>query len=161
MKPDDPSFEACVGLGQQFDDEGGHVFKRGPKSAVKEGTIDYATRERQFAKALVVVGAPKSEVVKPAGLPIEIVPVEGPSAWRSGTLRFRVVCENKALAHQEVLAATRIHGLVDFTTTEMTVRAVTKVRPGAHGAMQNEYRRLLKQVLDQDAAISSPPAVAA
>ncbi len=55
-------------------------------------------------------------------------------------------------AHAEVLAETRIQGLVDFTTTDMTVRAITKVSPGTHAAMQNEYRRLLKQVLDQNVA---------
>jgi len=34
----------------------------------------------------------------------------------------------------------------------------TKVRPGSHILMQNDYRRLLKQVLDQEAA---PPLGAA
>ncbi len=63
-------------------------------------------------------------------------------------------------AHREVLADTHIHGLVDLTTTEMTVRAVTKVRPGAHVAMQNDYRRLLKQVLDQNATLTSRPVAA-
>lgn len=52
-------------------------------------------------------------------------------------------------AHKEVLAETVIHGLVELGASEMTIRAVTKVRPGAHEAMQNEYRRLLKQVFDQ------------
>jgi uncharacterized GH25 family protein len=88
-----------------YDGEGGHVFKRGPKSAIKDGTVDYAMREQQFAKALIVVGTPKAEAVKPVGLPIEVVPVEGPSAWRSGgMLRFRALCDKKPLAHQEVLA---------------------------------------------------------
>jgi small conductance mechanosensitive channel len=63
--------------------------------------------------------------------------------------------------HPEVLADTHIHGLVDWSTSEMTVRAVTKVRPGTHAVMQNEYRRLLKQILDQNAATSSRPALAA
>jgi hypothetical protein len=30
----------------------------------------------------------------------------------------------------------------------MTLRAVTKVRPGSQAVVQNEYRRLLKQALD-------------
>ena len=55
------------------------------------------------------------------------------------------------LAHREVLAETHISGLVDLSTTQMTVRAVTKVRPGSHTAMQNEYRRLLKHVMYQKA----------
>jgi small conductance mechanosensitive channel len=63
-------------------------------------------------------------------------------------------------AHREVLADTQIHGLVDLGTSDMTVRAVTRVRPGAHVAMQNEYRRLLKQVLDQNAAQPNRPLAA-
>jgi len=54
--------------------------------------------------------------------------------------------------HHEVLADTQVLGLVDLGTADMTVRALTKVRPGCHAAMQNEYRRLLKQVMDQNPA---------
>src|SRR5207249_114628 len=66
-------------------------------------------------------------------------------------------------AHREVIADTQIHGLVDLTTSDMTVRAVTRVRPGAHAPTQNEYRRLLKQGLDQNMAraASHPSAVGA
>ncbi len=52
--------------------------------------------------------------------------------------------------HKEVLEDTQIHGLIDLGASDMTVRAVTKVQPGTHGSMQNEYRRLLKQVFDQN-----------
>jgi len=48
----------------------------------------------------------------------------------------------------EVLEETVIQGVVDLGTSDMTVRAVTKVQPGAHAAMQNQYRRLLKLVMD-------------
>jgi hypothetical protein len=41
----------------------------------------------------------------------------------------------------------------------MTIRAVTKVQPGSHVAMQNEYRRLLRETLDLAAA--KKPAFAA
>jgi small conductance mechanosensitive channel len=57
-------------------------------------------------------------------------------------------------AHVEVLADTQIQGLVDLGASEMTIRAVTKVRPGAHDAMANEYRRLLKQVFDEEPGTS-------
>jgi uncharacterized GH25 family protein len=97
------------------DGESGFKFKIGPKSAVKEGTVDYAMHWQAFAKALIVVGEPKSEAVKPAGLPIEIVPVEGPASWRSGhTLRFRLLHANKPLPYQEVWA-TRV-GLLPHGT---------------------------------------------
>jgi moderate conductance mechanosensitive channel len=56
-------------------------------------------------------------------------------------------------ARKEVLEDTQVHGLIDLGTSDMTIRAVTKVQPGTHGSMQSEYRRLLKQVLDQ-----TPPA---
>ena len=55
-------------------------------------------------------------------------------------------------AHREVLADTEIQGLVDWSPADMTIRAVTKVRPGTHGAMQSEYRRLLRQVFDEKQA---------
>ncbi len=55
---------------------------------------------------------------------------------------------------REVLAETIVKGLVDLTPGEMTIRAITKVQPGAHQAMQIEYRRLLKQVLDERQAVA-------
>jgi moderate conductance mechanosensitive channel len=61
-------------------------------------------------------------------------------------------------AHRAVLADTEIHGLIDWGPSDMTIRAVTKVQAGTHGAMQSEYRRLLKQVFDEKQA---PPRAAA
>jgi small conductance mechanosensitive channel len=52
-------------------------------------------------------------------------------------------------ARKEVLEDTQVHGLIDLGTSDMTIRAVTKVQPGTHGGMQNEYRRMLKQVFDE------------
>ncbi len=57
--------------------------------------------------------------------------------------------------HREVLADTEVHGIVDLGPAEMTVRAVTKVKPGTHGKMQSEYRRMLKEVFDRD--MDKPP----
>lgn len=51
--------------------------------------------------------------------------------------------------HHQVLADTEIHGLVDWSSSDMTTRAVTKVKPGTHGVMESEYRRMLKQVFDE------------
>jgi small conductance mechanosensitive channel len=59
-------------------------------------------------------------------------------------------------ARKEVLADTEVQGLVDLGTSEMTIRAVTKVRPGTHISMQNEYRRHLKlTLLDQAREVNS------
>ena len=62
-------------------------------------------------------------------------------------------------ARREVLAETIVKGIVELTPGEMTIRAVTRVHPGTHLLMQNEYRRLLKEVLDQRQA--KPVALAA
>ena len=53
-----------------------------------------------------------------------------------------------------VLADTDVKGLADVGLSEMMVRAVTRVRPGSHEAMQAEYRRLLRQVLDERRLLS-------
>jgi small-conductance mechanosensitive channel len=55
-------------------------------------------------------------------------------------------------SRKEVLAETVIKGLVDLSPGDMTVRAITKVMPGTHAAMQCEYRRILKDVFDQKGA---------
>jgi small conductance mechanosensitive channel len=64
-------------------------------------------------------------------------------------------------AHTQVLADTEIHGLVEWGNSEMTIRAVTRVKPGTHGLMESEYRRMLKQVFDEKHAEAAAPALAA
>jgi small conductance mechanosensitive channel len=64
-------------------------------------------------------------------------------------------------AHSEVLTETRIQGLLDLGTSDMTVRAITKVKPGTHWAMQNEYRKILKQIFDEKPITAARPALAA
>ncbi len=88
-----------------FDEEGSRVLKRGPKTAFKDSKIDHALRSQQYAKALIVVGPASTEPVKAAGLPIEIVPLDGPAAWQCGkTLRFQVLLEGKPLSAVELTA---------------------------------------------------------
>jgi len=99
-----------------------------PNGQIK-GVVNYS---KGFVNAVV-------DVKVPAGTDLENV--------------FRAMAEagqRLRQAHQEVLADTEIQGLVDLGTSDMTVRAVTKVMPGTHGIMQSEYRRLLKQVFDEE-----------
>ena len=42
-----------------------------------------------------------------------------------------------------------VKGLIELTPADMTIRSVTRVQPGTHLAMQQEYRRLLKAVLER------------
>jgi small-conductance mechanosensitive channel len=53
------------------------------------------------------------------------------------------------MQRREVLGETVIKGLVDLTPSDMVVRAVTRVQPGAHLVMQSEFRRHLKQIFDE------------
>jgi small conductance mechanosensitive channel len=53
----------------------------------------------------------------------------------------------------DVLAPTEVKGLVDLGPSAMTVRAVTRVRPGKHEELASAYRRLVKQVLDERQAV--------
>jgi hypothetical protein len=50
---------------------------------------------------------------------------------------------------REVLGETTIKGLVDLTPSDMVIRAVTKVQPGTHLTIQQEYRKILKEVFDE------------
>ncbi|MFO0965608.1 MAG: mechanosensitive ion channel family protein [Gemmataceae bacterium] len=49
----------------------------------------------------------------------------------------------------EVIGETLVQGLVSLTLNDMTLRAITRVQPGKHQAIQLEYRRLLKETLDE------------
>jgi small conductance mechanosensitive channel len=50
---------------------------------------------------------------------------------------------------EDVLADTEVRGLVELGLSEMTARAVTRVAPEACEAMEAEYRRLVRRVLDE------------
>ena len=47
----------------------------------------------------------------------------------------------------EILGETVVQGVVDLNLHDMTVKAVTRVRPGTHIAIQNEFRRQLRDEL--------------
>jgi small-conductance mechanosensitive channel len=109
-----------------------------PNGQIK-GVINYS---KGYVNALV-------DLKLPAGADLEAV--------------FRAMAEaGKRLrqSRKEVLADTEIQGIVELGTSEMTIRAVTKVHPGSHVRMQNEYRRLLRETLDV-AAVTRRPAQAA
>lgn len=52
---------------------------------------------------------------------------------------------------REVMSETVIKGLVELTPSDMVIRSVTKVQPGTHLTMQQEYRRILKEVFEEGA----------
>lgn len=120
-----------------IDADGNRLMKRGPKTEVKEGKIEYALRSQQSAKALIVVGEPSKEPIKPIGLALEIVPQDGPAVWTSkNALNFLVLLDGKPLPNAEVTA--RYIGFKPDDAWTHTVKTdangVAIVTPGQAGA---------------------------
>jgi len=139
-----------------FDNDGSRQLKRGPKTAVTEGKIDVGTKSIQCAKGMIVVGPGAKETIKPAGQPIEIVPLDPPMNWNENkSVRFQVLLNGKPLSFPEVNA--RYVGFKPdnawcYTTTgnrdgELTIRAahagtwVLKVssKQLTHGETREQY----------------------
>lgn len=88
-----------------LDSDGERQLKRGPKSDHTGVRIESGTRYQQCAKALVVLGKPGSEVPKVVGLPLEIVPLDGPAKWTShADVRFQILLDGKPVPTAEVQA---------------------------------------------------------
>ncbi|HYT95072.1 MAG TPA: mechanosensitive ion channel family protein [Gemmataceae bacterium] len=115
-------------------------------------------RDGQGKLHIIPNGQIKGVVSYSAGYVNAVVdyPLPSGSDLESVFRSMREAGERLRLEREEVLAETEIHGIVDLKSSEMTVRAVTRVKPGAHGIIQNEYRRLLKQVLDEERAAQAP-----
>jgi uncharacterized GH25 family protein len=87
-----------------FDKNGKRLLKHAPRTEITEGRVDYAGRSVQSGKAFVVVG-PCKRPPKPAGLTMEIVPLDAPNQWVAGNnLRFQVLLEGKPMSFVNVLA---------------------------------------------------------
>jgi moderate conductance mechanosensitive channel len=54
-----------------------------------------------------------------------------------------------AAVNPNVLEPTVVKGLIDFGESELRFRTVTRVRPGAHLAVQNQLRERIKAIFDQ------------
>ncbi|AMA08900.1 mechanosensitive ion channel family protein [Picosynechococcus sp. PCC 73109] len=52
--------------------------------------------------------------------------------------------------HPDVLEPTRIDGLDNFAESELTIRTVTKVKPGKHLPVQRLLRKLIKEAFDRE-----------
>lgn len=118
-----------------FDKSGKRLLKLAPKTEIKDGRIDYAGRSVQSAKAFIVVG-PCKQPPKPAGLVMEIVPLNAPSQWTKGaTLHFQVLLEGKPLPFVNVLAR-----YIGFTpddawcyATDTNREGIAHIRPSQPG----------------------------
>lgn len=88
-----------------LDGEGDRQLKRGPKTDHAGAKIESATRYQQCAKALIVVGKPGTAAPKAVGLPVEIVPLDGPAKWvANADIRFQILQDGKPVPTAEVQA---------------------------------------------------------
>lgn len=134
----------------------GDFVQIGDASGVVEAVGIRLTQIRDaFGKLYIIPnGQVKAVVNFSKGYVNAVVDVKVPSGSDLEKV-FRAMAEAGHRLRQtrrEALGETEIQGLMELGTSEMTIRAVTRVRPGAHVTMQNEYRRLLKLVFDQGAA---------
>lgn len=139
----------------------GDYVQIGEAIGTVEGVSVRLTQVRDGHGKLYIIpnGQIKSVVNYSKGFVNAVVDVKVPSGSDLDNVFRNMADAGRRLqqAHREVvLAETHVHGLVDLGTEMMTVRAVTKVQPGAHGQMQSEYRRMLKQVFDQQRQLERP-----
>jgi uncharacterized GH25 family protein len=88
-----------------LDGEGERQLKRGPKVDHVGANIESAKRYRQCAKALIVVGERDSAAPQAVGLPLEIIPLDGPDKWTANAdVRFQVLENGKPARSAEVQA---------------------------------------------------------
>lgn len=118
-----------------FDKNGKRLLKHASKTETKEGRVDYAGRSVQSGKAFVAVG-PCKRPPKPAGLSMEIVPLDAPTQWVAGNnLHFQVLLEGKPVSFVNVQAR-----YVGFTpddawcyATDTNCEGVAHLRPSHPG----------------------------
>ena len=61
-------------------------------------------------------------------------------------------------SHPEVLSETQIQGALPLGNEASVARALTKVKPGTNWVIENEYRRLLKPLLESSPSVILPRA---
>ena len=112
-------------------------------------------RDEQGKLHIIPNGQIKEVINLSKGFIFAIVDVKVPTGHELEVYLRAMTEAGRQLRQQrsEVLAETTIQGLVGLTLQETTIRAVTKVQPGSHQQMENEFRRLLKGILDQLAAL--------
>jgi small conductance mechanosensitive channel len=58
--------------------------------------------------------------------------------------------ETLKAGNANVIEATRVQGVDDFGESEITIRTVTRVKPGQHQSVAREYRKLIKEAFDRE-----------
>lgn len=113
------------------------------------------TQIRDESGKLVIIpnGQIKTVINFSKGYVNAVVDIKVPTSANLETVMRDMAEAGKRLRERrhEVTGDTVIKGLVDLTPSDMVIRSVTKVQPGTHLTMQQEYRKTLKEVFDESA----------
>lgn len=63
---------------------------------------------------------------------------------------LRKLGEELHAANPNVIAPTQVMGLDDFGASELTIKTVTRVKPGKHLPVAREYRKMIKEAFDRE-----------
>lgn len=122
------------------------------------------TQIRDESGKLVIIpnGQIKTVVNFSKGYVNAVVDIKAPTSTNLDQVMRDMAEAGKRLRERrrEVMGETVIKGLVDLTPTDMVIRAVTKVQPGTHLPIQQEYRKILKEVFDEAARAALKPMAA-
>ncbi len=122
------------------------------------------TQIRDESGKLVIIpnGQIKTVVNYSKGYVNAVVDIKVPTTTNLDQVMHDMAEAGKRLRERrrEVTGETAIKGLVELTPGDMTIRAVTKVQPGTHLVMQQEYRKTLKEVFDERACAGVKPMAA-
>ncbi|MFO1022540.1 MAG: mechanosensitive ion channel [Planctomycetales bacterium] len=134
---------------------GDHVEIGNAKGIVEAVTIRHTQIRTPDGKLHMIPNGQVKDVVNSSkGYVNIVVDLKVPAGSNLEAVMHAMAEAGQQLRQQrrDVLGETQIQGLVDLTLSEMTVRAVTRVRPGSQFALQNEYRKLLRDLLERSPA---------
>lgn len=108
-------------------------------------------RDEQGRLHLIPNGQIKGVISSSKGFVNIVVDFRVPSGTNLEELMVAMTSAGHRLRQErrDVIGETMINGLVDLSLSEMTVRAVTRVKPGSQFEMENEYRRMLREYLER------------
>lgn len=63
---------------------------------------------------------------------------------------LRKAGEDLKQSNRDVLASTDVDGLQQFNESDLLIRTVTRVKPGRHGTVARDYRKLIKEAFERE-----------
>lgn len=146
--------DVIAGLVMLFENQylvGDYIEVGSAKGIVEAVTIRHTQiRDGEGRLHLLPNGQIKGVINSSKGFVNVVVDLKVPAGSNLEELMIAMTSAGHRLRQErrEVLGETQINGLVDLSLSDMTVRAITRVKPGTQFQMENEYRRMLREILE-------------